>query len=173
MNKTIYLIFFILVFIGCANEETIEEQESDFDQETTETIPINNEIAWSNGLGEPPEEFISNWNKLINSISNDEDTILFFSINPNNVSWASEAEQTLVYQFGKITSKENVFVLNLNIDYNAVQSLEFFAPASNDEITSQQTKLFFLMILSISDSDLTSPFTNTAPSSIALLLRAL
>ena len=80
-------------------------------------------------------------NKLINSISNDEDTILFFSINPNNVSWASEAEQTLVYQFGKITSKENVFVLNLNIDYNAVQSLEFFAPASNDEITSQQTKL--------------------------------
>ena len=155
MNKTIYLIFFILVFIGCANEETIEEQESDFDQETTETIPINNEIAWSNGLGEPPEEFISNWNKLINSISNDEDTILFFSINPNNVSWASEAEQTLVYQFGKITSKENVFVLNLNIDYNVVQSLEFFAPASNDEITSQQTKLFFLMILSISDSDLT------------------
>ena len=51
MNKTIYLIFFILVFIGCTNEETIEEQESDFDQETTETIPINNEIAWSNGLG--------------------------------------------------------------------------------------------------------------------------
>ena len=37
MNKTIYLIFFILVFIGCTNEETIEEQESDFDQETTET----------------------------------------------------------------------------------------------------------------------------------------
>ena len=36
-----------------------------------------------------------------------------------------------------------------------VQSLEFFAPASNDEITSQQTKLFFLMILSISDGDLT------------------
>ena len=86
MNKTIYLIFFILLFIGCTDEETIEEQESDFDQETSETIPINNEIAWSNGLGEPPEEFISNWNKLINSISNDEDTILFFSINPNNVS---------------------------------------------------------------------------------------
>ena len=47
MNKTIYLIFFILVFIGCANEETIEEQESDFDQETTETIPINNCLLYT------------------------------------------------------------------------------------------------------------------------------
>lgn len=155
MNKTIYLIIFILVFVRCSNEETIEEQESNLNQENTETIPINNEVTWSNGLGESPEEFISNWNKLINSISNDDDTVLFFSINPNNVNWASEAEQTLVYQFGKITSKENVFVMNLNIDYNVVQSIEFFAPASNDEINSQQTKLFFLMILSISDSDLT------------------
>ncbi len=155
MKKTIYLIFFILVFIGCSSEEVTEEQESNLNEESNESIPINDEVSWSNGLGEPPEEFISNWNRLISSISNDEDTILFFSINPNNVNWASEAEQTLVYQFGKITSKENVFVLNLNIDYNVVQSLEFFAPASNDEITSQQTKLFFLMILSISDSELT------------------
>ena len=155
MKKTIYLIFFILVFMGCSSEEVTEEQESNLNEENNESIPINDEVSWSNGLGEPPEEFISNWNRLISSISNDEDTILFFSINPNNVNWASEAEQTLVYQFGKITSKENVFVLNLNIDYNVVQSLEFFAPASNDEITSQQTKLFFLMILSISDSELT------------------
>ena len=155
MKKTIYLIFFILVFMGCSSEEVTEEQESNLNEEKNESIPINDEVSWSNGLGEPPEEFISNWNRLISSISNDEDTILFFSINPNNVNWASEAEQTLVYQFGKITSKENVFVLNLNIDYNVVQSLEFFAPASNDEITSQQTKLFFLMILSISDSELT------------------
>tara|TARA_Y100000768_G_scaffold55380_1_gene36840 strand:- start:592 stop:1233 length:642 start_codon:yes stop_codon:yes gene_type:complete len=155
MKKTICLIFFILVFMGCSSEEVTEEQESNLNEESNESIPINDEVSWSNGLGEPPEEFISNWNRLISSISNDEDTILFFSINPNNVNWASEAEQTLVYQFGKITSKENVFVLNLNIDYNVVQSLEFFAPASNDEITSQQTKLFFLMILSISDSELT------------------
>ena len=155
MKKMICLIFFILVFMGCSSEEVTEEQESNLNEESNESIPINDEVSWSNGLGEPPEEFISNWNRLISSISNDEDTILFFSINPNNVNWASEAEQTLVYQFGKITSKENVFVLNLNIDYNVVQSLEFFAPASNDEITSQQTKLFFLMILSISDSELT------------------
>ncbi len=127
MKKTIYLIFFILVFMGCSSEEVTEEQESNLNEENNESIPINDEVSWSNGLGEPPEEFISNWNRLISSISNDEDTILFFSINPNNVNWASEAEQTLVYQFGKITSKENVFVLNLNIDYNVVQSLEFFA----------------------------------------------
>ncbi|GIR01226.1 MAG: hypothetical protein CM15mP10_2890 [Actinomycetota bacterium] len=96
----------------------LKNKNPSFDQETTETIQINNEIAWSKGFGKSPEEFISNWNKLINSISNDEDTILFFSINPDNVNWASDAKQTLVYQFGKITSKENIFVLNLNVDYN-------------------------------------------------------
>lgn len=168
MKKTIYLIFFILVFMGCSSEEVTEEQESNLNEENNESIPINDEVSWSNGLGEPPEEFISNWNRLISSISNDEDTILFFSINPNNVNWASEAEQTLVYQFGKITSKENVFVLNLNIDYNVVQSLEFFAPASNDEITSQQTKLFFLMILSISDSELTKEDRETLLSELGV-----
>ena len=66
----------------------------------------------------------------------------------------SDAKQTLVYQFGKSTAKENIFVLNLNVDNDSVRSLEFFAPTSNDEITSQQTKLFFLMIISISDDAL-------------------
>ena len=47
MNKTIYLIFFILLFIGCTDEETIEGQETNLDQESTETIPISNEISVS------------------------------------------------------------------------------------------------------------------------------
>ena len=148
MRKVLFFIIINICFIACSNEKSIEETESNT------SITINEEITWSKGIGNTPEEFVSNWNKLINSISNDEETILFFSINPDGVNWASEAELTLVYQFGKSTAKENIFVLNLNVDNNSVRSIEFFAPTSSDEITSQQTKLFFLMIISISDDSL-------------------
>ena len=148
MRKVLFFIIINICFIACSNDERIEETESNT------SITINEEITWSKGIGNTPEEFVSNWNKLINSISNDEETILFFSINPDGVNWASEAELTLVYQFGKSTAKENIFVLNLNVDNNSVRSIEFFAPTSTDEITSQQTKLFFLMIISISDDSL-------------------
>ena len=148
MRKILFLIILNICFIACSNNEDLEETESNT------SITINEEITWSQGIGNTPEEFVSNWNKLINSISNDEDTLLFFSINPDGVNWVSYAQQTLVYQFGKSTAKENIFVLNLNVDNNSVRSIEFFAPTSNSEITSQQTKLFFLMIISISDDSL-------------------
>ena len=148
MRKVLFLIIINICFIACSNDEAVEETESNT------SITINEEITWSKGIGNTPEEFVTNWNKLINSISNDEDTISFFSINPDGVNWVSDAQQTLVYQFGKSTAKENIFVLNLNVDNNSVRSIEFFAPTSNSEITSQQTKLFFLMIISISDDSL-------------------
>ena len=151
MKKYSLLVFLILFLIGCSTEEITEEPldvEESVATETTENIEpiqINEDILWTKGVGKSPEEFISNWNKLINSISNDEETIMFFSINPDGVNWVSDAKQTLVYQFGKSTAKENIFVLNLNVDNDTVRSLEFFAPTSNDDITSQQTKLFFLI----------------------------
>ena len=148
MRKVLFLIIINICFIACSNDEAVEEIESNT------SITINEEITWSKGIGNTPEEFVTNWNKLINSISNDEDTISFFSINPDGVNWVSDAQQTLVYQFGKSTAKENIFVLNLNVDNNSVRSIEFFAPTSASEITSQQTKLFFLMIISISDDSL-------------------
>ena len=130
--------------VGCANTET-DIQEGD------ESISIDNELNWSQGLGKSPEEFVSNWNKLIDSISNDQDTITFFSIDPDSIYQVSTAKETFVYQFG---STENIFVLNLNVSNNVVNAIEFFSPTSTDEITSQQTKLFFLMIISISDDSL-------------------
>ena len=139
--------FFVLVMIfivGCANTESDIE-------EVNETIAIDNEIAWSQGLGKSPEEFVSNWNKLIDSISDDQDTITFFSIDPDGIYQVSNAKETFVYQFG---STENIFVLNLNVLNNVVNAIEFFSPTSTNEITSQQTKLFFLMIISISDDSL-------------------
>lgn len=154
MKKTKTLTLLFLLTIACSTQESTQEEQEIEQIENNEQIEIDTSISWTKGIGKSPEEFISNWNKLINSISNDDETILFFSINPESVNWVSDARQTLVYQFGKSTSKENIFVLNLNVDNNSVRSLEFFAPTSNDEITSQQTKLFFLMIISISDDEL-------------------
>lgn len=144
--KSISPFIFLIVFfiVGCANTET-DIQEGD------EGISIDNELNWSQGLGKSPEEFVSNWNKLIDSISNDQDTITFFSIDPDGIYQVSTAKETFVYQFG---STENIFVLNLNVSNNVVNAIEFFSPTSTDEITSQQTKLFFLMIISISDDSL-------------------
>ena len=144
--KSISPFIFLIVFfiVGCANTET-DIQEGD------ESISIDNELNWSQGLGKSPEEFVSNWNKLIDSISNDQDTITFFSIDPDGIYQVSTAKETFVYQFG---STENIFVLNLNVSNNVVNAIEFFSPTSTDEITSQQTKLFFLMIISISDDSL-------------------
>ena len=145
MKKYSLLLFMTLFLIVCTNEETTEEplviEESVVSEtpEDSEPIKINEDILWTKGIGKSPEEFISNWNKLINSISNDEETILFFSINPDGVNWVSDAKQTLVYQFGKSTAKENIFVLNLNVDNDTGRSLEFLAPTSYDDITSHQS----------------------------------
>ena len=144
MKSFKFLVLLTIFIIGCANTET------DI-QEVDEGMSIDNELNWSQGLGKSPEEFVSNWNKLIDSISNDQDTITFFSIDPDGIYQVSTAKETFVYQFG---STENIFVLNLNVSNNVVNTIEFFSPTSTDEITSQQTKLFFLMIISISDDSL-------------------
>ncbi len=144
MKSFKFLVLLTIFIVGCANTET------DI-QEVDEGMSIDNELNWSQGLGKSPEEFVSNWNKLIDSISNDQDTITFFSIDPDGIYQVSTAKETFVYQFG---STENIFVLNLNVSNNVVNSIEFFSPTSTDEITSQQTKLFFLMIISISDDSL-------------------
>lgn len=144
MKSFKFLVLLTIFIVGCANTET------DI-QEVDEGMSIDNELNWSQGLGKSPEEFVSNWNKLIDSISNDQDTITFFSIDPDGIYQVSTAKETFVYQFG---STENIFVLNLNVSNNVVNTIEFFSPTSTDEITSQQTKLFFLMIISISDDSL-------------------
>ena len=144
MKSFKFLVLLTIFIVGCANTET------DI-QEVDEGMSIDNELNWSQGLGKSPEEFVSNWNKLIDSISNDQDTITFFSIDPDGIYQVSTAKETFVYQFG---NTENIFVLNLNVSNNVVNAIEFFSPTSTDEITSQQTKLFFLMIISISDDSL-------------------
>ena len=109
------------------------------------------------GLGNSSEEFVSNWNQLVSTISEDEETILYFSMNPDNVKWTSETKEVLYYSFGdsgEQTDINNVFVMNIFITDDIVSRIEFFAPTSKDEANGQQTKLFFLLILSLSDETL-------------------
>ena len=81
------LIIFLFVFLSCTSDEvtSIENEENDIVQTTTESTLEPR----SSALGKSPETFVSTWNSIVNSISNDEDTILFFSIDPDEVKWST------------------------------------------------------------------------------------
>ena len=147
-NISASLIFLILL-IGCNSEDTSIE-------ESVINNSVESELSISKGLGETSEIFVSNWNQLVSNISEDEQTSNFFSINPDEVKWTSIEKETLYYEFGNIENPQMIFVLNLNIneDKNTVSDVEFFVPVSKDEINSQQSKLFFLMVIALSDETL-------------------
>ena len=140
-----------MVLIQCSQST---ESEIINDAESTE----ENDISLNyQGLGRPSEEFVSNWNELVSTISEDEETILYFSINPDNVKWTSETKEVLYYSFGdsgKQSDISNVFVINMFITDDIVSRIEFFAPTTKEEVNAQQTKLFFLLILTLSDETL-------------------
>ena len=151
MKKFILLSLSFMVLIQCSQST---ESEIINDAESTE----ENDISLNyQGLGRPSEEFVSNWNELVSTISEDEETILYFSINPDNVKWTSETKEVLYYSFGdsgKQSDISNVFVINMFITDDIVSRIEFFAPTTKEEANAQQTKLFFLLILTLSDETL-------------------
>ena len=151
MKKFILLSLSFMVLIQCSQST---ESEIINDPESTE----ENDISLNyQGLGRPSEEFVSNWNELVSTISEDEETILYFSINPDNVKWTSETKEVLYYSFGdsgKQSDISNVFVINMFITDDIVSRIEFFAPTTKEEVNAQQKKLFFLLILTLSDETL-------------------
>ena len=151
MKKFILLSLSFMVLIQCSQST---ESEIINDAESTE----ENDISLNyQGLGRPSEEFVSNWNELVSTISEDEETILYFSINPDNVKWTSETKEVLYYSFGDLgiqSDISNVFVINMFITDDIVSRIEFFAPTTKEEANAQQTKLFFLLILTLSDETL-------------------
>ena len=143
--KKISLLLFILLFSFCSST----------DSETTETESQTNDvIIFTEGLGKSTSEYVSNWNKLISEIANDEDTILYFSINPDEVRWASPEQKILFYQFGKSEQTPVSFAINLIVEDDTVTSVEFFSPVVSDETASQRTKLFFLILVAMADDTL-------------------
>ena len=121
---------------------------------SSEVIEEEEPQEWQTGIGETPELFVSNWNILVNSISDDPQTVDFFSIRPDDMKWSSEAKTKLYYQFETKSDNQNTFVLNLNVENGKVNSTEFFAPTTSNETTTQQTKLFFLIMIALSDDSL-------------------
>ena len=151
MKKFISLSLSLLMLLQC-NQSS--ESENIVQNNSSEDTSQNFNYQ---GLGETSEAFVSNWNQLVSTISEDEETILYFSMNPDNIKWTSETKEVLYYSFGdsgEQTDINNVFVMNMFITDDLVSRIEFFAPATKDEANAQQSKLFFLLILTLSDETL-------------------
>ena len=152
--KIAKLALFLLLISFCAEDSNLSIENNE--DEVVENKNNNQEdlVDWDSALGKSPEIFVSTWNSVVNSISNDEETILFFSINPDEVKWTSADKDQLVYKWGNASNEDNVFFLNLYIENEIVRTVQFFAPTTNDTITTQQTKLFLLLIIALSDDQL-------------------
>tara|TARA_B100000614_G_scaffold248633_1_gene256795 strand:- start:399 stop:1016 length:618 start_codon:yes stop_codon:yes gene_type:complete len=147
MKKISILVLFSLLFSLCSSTNNgngdLEESQNNDDI-----------IVFTKGLGKSTSEYVSNWNKLISEIANDEDTVLYFSVNPEKVRWTSTEQTVLFYQFGNLEETSSSFVINLAVENDIVKSVEFFSPAVKDEIASQRTKLFFLILVAMADDTL-------------------
>ena len=158
--KKFYTTFLILLLVSCTSADNSEATSSDGSQ--------SEEIVFEQGFGKNPSEFVSNWNKLVSEISSDEETLLFFSINPENVQWTSTDRNMLYYQFGLSENTQSLFVLNILIANDIVEGVEFFSPVANDEITSQRARLFFLIIIAMSDDSLDKDGRESVLSKVGL-----
>tara|TARA_B100000212_G_scaffold141847_1_gene106764 strand:+ start:39 stop:674 length:636 start_codon:yes stop_codon:yes gene_type:complete len=152
--KIAKLALFLLLISFCAEDSNLSIENNE--DEVVENKNNNQEdlVGWNSALGKSPEIFVSTWNNVVDSISDDEETILFFSINPDEVKWTSADKDQLVYKWGNASNEDNVFILNLYIENEIVRTVQFFAPTTNDTITTQQTKLFLLLIIALSDDQL-------------------
>ena len=155
------LLFLVFLLITSCTTST----DSDVDESKTAT---GEEISFDQGLGKNPTEFVSNWNKLVDEISEDEETLLYFSINPDKVQWASTDQKILFYQFGLSENTKSTFILNILIDDDIVEGVEFFSPVADDEVTSQRTRLFFLIIIAMSDDTLNKEGRDSVLSKVGL-----
>ena len=159
MKKLCYFLVLLLISsCSTSTDSNVEESEP----------PTGQEIVFDQGLGKNPTEFVANWNKLVDEISEDEETLLFFSINPDNVQWTSTDRNMLYYQFGLSENTQSLFVLNILIANDIVEGVEFFSPVANDEITSQRARLFFLIIIAMSDDSLDKDGRESVLSKVGL-----
>jgi len=144
MKKIIIIsIVFSVISFCSTGSETVNE--------TTTTV---NEISFQKGLAKNTSDYVSNWNKLVSEISGDAETLNFFSINPDEVKWNSPQQEFLYYQFGNSENAFTTFAINLIVYEDIVTGVEFFSPVVNDEVASQRTKLFFLILIAMADDTL-------------------
>ena len=159
MKKLISFLL-VLILVSCSSNETTELQNNEENQ--------SEEIVFEQGLGKDPSEFVTNWNKLVSEISSDEETLFYFSIDPEKVQWTTIDQEVLYYQFGFNENTESVFVLNLLVENGIVEGVEFFSPVENDEVTTQRARLFFLIIIAMSDETLDKEGRESVLSKVGL-----
>ena len=152
--KIAKLALFFLLISFCAEDSNLSIENNEDEVVENKNNNQDDSVGWNSALGKSPEIFVSTWNNVVDSISDDEETILFFSINPDEVKWTSADKDQLVYKWGNASNEDNVFILNLYIENEIVRTVQFFAPTTNDTITTQQTKLFLLLIIALSDDQL-------------------
>ena len=152
--KIAKLALFLLLISFCAEDSNLSIENNEDEVVENKNNNQQDSVGWNSALGKSPEIFVSTWNSVVDSISDDEETILFFSINPDEVKWTSPDKDQLVYKWGNASNEDNVFILNLYIENEIVRTVQFFAPTTNDTITTQQTKLFLLLIIALSDDQL-------------------
>ena len=152
--KIAKLALFLLLISFCAEDSNLSIENNEDEVVENKNNKQEDSVGWNSALGKSPEIFVSTWNNVVDSISDDEETILFFSINPDEVKWTSADKDQLVYKWGNASNEDNVFILNLYIENEIVRTVQFFAPTTNDTITTQQTKLFLLLIIALSDDQL-------------------
>lgn len=152
--KIAKLALFLLLISFCAEDSNLSIENNEHEVVENKNNNQQDSVGWNSALGKSPEIFVSTWNSVVDSISDDEETILFFSINPDEVKWTSPDKDQLVYKWGNASNEDNVFILNLYIENEIVRTVQFFAPTTNDTITTQQTKLFLLLIIALSDDQL-------------------
>ncbi len=158
MKKICYFLVLALL-TSCTNTDaSLEDTES----------PAGQEIFFSQGLGKDPNEFVANWNRLVDAISEDEETLVYFSINPDKVQWGSTDRKMLFYQFGLNENTQSSFVLNILIEDENVEGIEFFSPVIDDDVTPQRTRLFFLIIIAMSDDTLDKDGRESVLSKVGL-----
>ena len=81
---------------------------------------------------------------------------------------ASTDRNILFYQFGINENTQYAFVLNILIEDDIVEGIEFFSPVANDEVTNQRTRLFFLIIIAMSDETLDKEGRESVLSKVGL-----
>ena len=158
--KKFYSLFLISLLITCSSNESSEVDSTDENQ--------SEEIVFEQGFGKNPSEYVANWNKLVSEIASDEETLFYFSIDPDNVQWASTDRNILLYQFGLNENTQSSFVLNMLIADDTVVGVEFFSPVADDEVTAQRTRLFFLIIIAMSDETLDKDGRESVLSKVGL-----
>ena len=76
---------------------------------------------------------------LVSEISSDEETLFYFSIDPDKVQWTSnDQEYTCIINLALMKIQVCICFKSCLLKNGIVVGVEFFSPVENDEVTAQR-----------------------------------